>query len=288
MTGPGNPDGRGPGSTAAVPPPGSPIGLSTYAFFWQWSEVAEKPLKLGSMIYETADQGGTVFQICDYPQLTEFDKHQLESLGRFADDHGITLELGTRGVRPEHLLQFLDIAQRMGVRLVRSMMFTADDRPAPTEAVQLLRQSMPSFEAAGVTVALETYEQLPTATLVATVREVNSPALGICLDPANCVAALELPTAVIDQTADLVRNIHVKDFEFTRQPGWVGFSLVGAPLGTGLLDYDYLINTVRPADRGISRIIEHWLPWQGDAATTIAAEQRWTAINLDYLRSHQS
>jgi L-ribulose-5-phosphate 3-epimerase UlaE len=99
------------------------------------------------------------------------------------------------------------------------------------------------------------------------------------------VAALETPAYVIRLTAPHVKNIHVKDFHFTRQDGWVGFSLTGAPLGTGQLDYQLLVDTVRPADRNISRIIEHWLPWQGEPATTVALEQQWTEHNLDYLRS---
>ena len=60
----------------------------------------------------------------------------------------------------------------------------------------------------------------------------------MCLDPANCVAALERPRDVVAATAPYVKNWHVKDFAFTRQAGWVGFNLAGCPLGEGLLDYD--------------------------------------------------
>ena len=83
-------------------------------------------------------------------------------------------------------------------------------------------------------------------------------------------------------------NWHVKDFAFTRTPGWVGFILTGCPLGEGLLPFGRTLELVRPLHRDISLIIEHWLPWQGDSATTIALEQRWTEHNLSYLRSTQS
>ncbi len=69
----------------------------------------------------------------------------------------------------------------------------------------------------------------------------------MCLDPANCVAALELPRDVVDRDAPYVKNWHVKDFAFTRQDGWVGFNLVGCPLGEGLLDYDSIAKAVDPA-----------------------------------------
>ena len=81
--------------------------------------------------------------------------------------------------------------------------------------------------------------------------------------------------------------MHVKDFAFSRKDGWVGFTLAGTPLGEGLLDYDHLIGTVRPDERGISQIIEHWLPWQGDSATTCAIEDQWTHHNVNYLRSKE-
>ena len=86
--------------------------------------------------------------------------------------------------------------------------------------------------------------------------------------------------------------MHVKDFTFTRQAGWVGFNLIGAPLGEGLLDYDAMVERIDPNSRNISQVIEHWLPWQGDPDTTCAIEKQWTDHNLRFLhqkpRSKQS
>jgi 3-oxoisoapionate decarboxylase len=261
------------------------VGLSTYAFFWQWQPVAEAPMSLTDMVGQTAAWGVERFQICDYPQIESYDETQLAELRRYAEQRGVALELGTRGLGPDHLRRYLRLADLLDVRLVRSMFNTADHRPTKGEAIELLTTVLPDFERAGVTLALETYEQVPVEVLVDTVSAVGSPNLGICLDPANSVAALEHPTHTIDITAPHVRNIHVKDFAFSRKDGWVGFTLAGCPLGDGLLDYDYMIETVRPDERGIDQIIEHWLPWQGDSATTIRTENEWTLHNLEYLRS---
>jgi sugar phosphate isomerase/epimerase len=263
------------------------IGLSTYAFFWQWQPTADRPMSLAAMIDKTADWGVDRFQICDYPEIESYGAVQLADLDEQAKSRGVILELGTRGVQPEHLARYLELASALDVTLVRSMFNRGDHRPSADEAVELLRTALPPYEAAGVTLALETYEQVPVQTLVNTVERVDSPSLGICLDPANCVAALEHPRATIDATAPYVRNLHVKDFSFTRKDGWVGFTLAGTPMGEGLLDYDYLIDTVRPDERNISKIIEHWLPWQGDSATSCAIEDQWTLHNLDYLRSKE-
>ena len=137
-----------------------------------------------------------------------------------------------------------------------------------------------------MTLALETAEQIPTQTLVDSnlVTEADSAYLGIVLDQGNSVAALETPCSTIDLTAALTRNLHVKDFTFSRQAGWVGFTYAGARLGEGLLNYDYLVGQVRPHERGINQIVEHWLVWQGDSETTCRLEDDWTLHNLAYLR----
>jgi sugar phosphate isomerase/epimerase len=248
------------------------IGLSTYAFFW-------RKLSLHDMLKQTNELGCTVFQICDYPAVESLSAAELADLCDTAADLGIELELGTRGVAPEHLHRYLDLCKQLNATLLRSML------PGIGDAVPMLKEAMPAFERQGVTVALETYEQVPTAELIRVVDAVDSDALGICLDPANCVAGLELPHDVVDRAAPYVKNMHIKDFAFARQAGWVGFTLAGCPLGEGLLDYDEMIAVVDPASRGINQIVEHWLPWQDDDETTCLIEAQWTQHSVNYMRS---
>ena len=111
----------------------------------------------------------------------------------------------------------------------------------------MLRTALPAYEAAGVTLALETYEQVPTADLVALVERVGGERLGICLDPANVVAAARAAPRTPSSAAPPSRNMHVKDFAFARQDGWVGFTYGGAPMGEGLHDYPHLLAQVAPA-----------------------------------------
>jgi sugar phosphate isomerase/epimerase len=260
------------------------IGLSTYCFFWRGSERVERPLRLVDMVEQTAEAGLHLFQICDSPVLAGLAPAELRDLRSAADTAGVTLEVGTRGLQPDHLLHHLRIAEVLGARLVRSMWTSGDDRPDRAEAARRLRELLPDFAARGVTLALETYEQVPTGELLGLVEELDEPHLGICLDPGNTVAALENPRDVVERCAPSTVNLHVKDFGFARSPGWVGFELNGRPLGTGLLDLDHLLGTVRPDERGISQIVEHWLPWQDDASATCATEAAWTQRSVDVLR----
>ena len=258
----------------------STIGLSTYSFFWQWHETAPRPLSLADLVAKTAAWGVDLLQLCDHPTLDRFDADQAADLAATGCDLGVRFELGTRGLDTAHLLHYLDLAGRLDVSLVRSMV----KREEIAEAENLLAKVVPAYAEAGVTLALETYEQIPTTTLVDLVTQAENAYLGIVLDPGNSVAALETPRSTIDLTADHTRNLHVKDFDFSRQAGWVGFTYAGARLGEGLLDYDYLVERVRPFDRGINQIVEHWLVWQGDSETTCRLEDEWTLHNLAYLR----
>lgn len=261
------------------------IGLGTYAYFWQHSERAPEPLSLVGAFEDTRAHGVELFQICDYAPLERLSDRELHVAAAAARDLGLTIELGTKGIAPTHLARFLELSAVFDARLVRSMLHGPDSRPTLDEAESWLRDSIRSYESAGVTLALETYEQVPTTDLLALVERVDSPSLGICLDPANVVAQLENPKVCVEQTAALTKNIHVKDFAFARQPGWVGFTYSGAAMGTGLHDYVHLLATVRPRERGINEIVEHWLPWQDDADTTIRTEREWTRIALEQLRS---
>lgn len=261
------------------------IGLGTYAYFWQHSERAPEPLSLIGALEDTRAQDVRLFQICDYAPLERMTDAELRDAARAAGNLGITIELGTKGIAPDHLSRFLGYAEIFDALLVRSMLYSPDSRPSLGQAEEWLRDSIRSYESAGVTLALETYEQVPTTELIGVIERVGSANLGICLDPANVVAQLEHPRDCVEQAAALTKNVHVKDFAFDRQAGWVGFTYSGTTMGSGLHDYAHLLATVRPRERGINEIVEHWLPWQADAETTIRTERDWTRITLEYLRS---
>lgn len=261
------------------------IGLGTYAFFWQHSDRATARLDAEGMLEQSIRLGAEVFQFCDYAEIEAFDDARLDALSATAAAAGMSLELGTKGVHPEVLDRYLVIARRLGARVVRTMLYTPDHRPTIDEAAELLSDALPRYAAAGVTIALETYEQVPTEQLAGLVERLSHPNLGICLDPANGVAALENPSWIIDRVADLTVDLHVKDFAFTRAPGWVGFSLAGARFGEGMLDLDHLYARVQPRERGIAEIVEHWLPWRGSEQATVEEERSWTSATLEGIRA---
>lgn len=261
------------------------IGLGSYAFFWQHSDRVERPLSLVDAFEATRELGVDLFQICDYAPLEAMTDQDLRNAAGAARDLGLQIELGTKGIEPERLARFLTFAEVFDAKLVRSMVTGPDSNPTLPQALNWLTEALPAYEAEGVTLALETYEQVSTENLVELVAAAGSPNIGVCLDPANVVARLEQPMEVVELAAPVTVNVHVKDFAFARQDGWVGFTYSGAAMGTGLHDYPHLLREVRPRERGVNEIVEHWLPWQGGAEATVRAEQAWTRTTVDYLRS---
>ncbi len=260
------------------------FGISTYAFLWQWSDLVEKKLSLKEMIKQTKEYGGEVFQICDYPPIEKMGDQELQEISLHAKSLGIELELGTRGVHPSILNKYLNLAKKLDVKLVRSMMYSKEYTPDVHQAIEWIQEILPLYEQEGVTIALETYEQIKTEVLVDLVEIINSPNLGICLDPANSIASLETPNDVVQKTSSYVVNLHIKDFKFTRNSGWVGFYLGGAPLGEGQLDFRYMMEKVLSNQLQVNAILELWLNFQENIEKTIMLEKEWIAQSMEYLR----
>ncbi|GAB3471479.1 TIM barrel protein [Kineococcus endophyticus] len=267
------------------------VGVSTYAYSHRWDEGGPDPLSLLEMLHQTADLGAAVFQVCDHPDLEALTPELAVALRAAAAERGLVLETGTRGTGVEHLRRHLQHALALGARTVRSMAYAVvdgvEDRPTLQESVSRLREVVPEYAAAGVVLGLETYEQIATADLLAVVDAVDDPHLGIVLDPANCVAALEHPRDVVRRLARRVVNVHVKDFRFTRRDGWAGFTLASCPLGEGQLDYRDLLDVVQPDPARVHQVLEHWLLPQGDGVATRAVEAEWTERSLRTLEDLQ-
>ena len=174
------------------------IGIGSYSLFWEFESRNPSPLDIPGMIDRAAQLGCDVFQICDDPRIEQLDPAGLHDLRERAELLGIELELGTRTVGREHLSRYVEIAEALGARTLRSMVQSQEIEGGPAAAVAELRATLPRLESAGITLALETYEQVPTRTLLGLVEELDSPHVGICLDPANCVSALEHPKDVVE------------------------------------------------------------------------------------------
>lgn len=267
------------------------IGLSTYSFFWKIEhdlvENKGNPFELLKyMINETARlsvNNQTVFQICDFSYIHDFTDQQYASLKEFSNSLNVELELGIRGVASCDLLNSYNVCAKLGVKTLRTMLIPQDENEVIDESVYQINKCIEKFEKRNIFIVIENYELVPVQSILSVIKKVNSENLLICLDPANSVAALEMPKEVIKRLAPLTRNLHVKDFTFSREDGWVGFKYSGTNLGDGLLDIDYLLSEVLKSSYINSAVIELWVPMESTIEETVNKETKWREQSYHYL-----
>ncbi len=255
------------------------LGLSSYMYRWAVGTpnfCPSHPLPLSEMIGNAASLGCSLLQIADSSELVAMSKAQLIGLRGLAADHGVELQLGTTGATAAKLDVYLAIAIELKANIVRLVLHSPDIDPTPSLFRETLSRAAPAYLAAGVTIAVENYFLTASKDLAALMDQVNSPAVGICLDTANSIICQEWPMETVNILAPYARNVHVKDYRLVPHPDGTGGHLIGAPLGDGRLDIDALLAALRKIGRDdIAVILEQWCPRGPDEESTVQLETSW-------------
>jgi 3-oxoisoapionate decarboxylase len=264
------------------------LGLGSYACAWAIGVPGHVPLMTLSatgLVKRAESLGLRVVQIADNLPLEQLSAAELEAVRARAEKGRVEVEVGTRGIAPEHLRRMLEICRFFDSKLLRVVVDTARERPSPTEVVESLRYFAPELEAAGVTLAIENHDRFAARTFAEIVERVGSSNVGICLDTVNSFGALEGPEVVIETLAPYVVNLHLKDFTIARLPHMMGFTVGGAPAGKGRLDIPKLLDTLRRQGVDPNAILELWPPPEDDPDATAAKEEAWVRESVAYLRT---
>lgn len=264
------------------------LGIGSYTYVWAvgvpgyppppWPLTAEK------LLAKAAALGVRVVQIADNLPLDRRGDAELDALARDAGRFGIDLEVGTCGIRPDHLRRYLAIAVRLRSPILRTVIDAADHRPSPDEVVDTLRSVMPDFERAGVCLAVENHDRFRAVTLADILERVGSRSVGICLDTANSIGCVENLDTLLAVLGRRVVNLHVKDYCISRPPHAKGFVVEGRPAGLGQLDVPGLLAAVRASGGNPNAIVELWPPPEPTVAEAIAKEEAWARDSVCYLR----
>lgn len=263
------------------------LGIGTYAYAWAIgvpNYPPIQPMRVLDFVRCCAEQGVKLVQIADNLPLDNLSAAEFDTLVAEAQRLGIAIEVGTRGIQPDHLRKYLQIAKRCQSPILRVVVDTYDHQPEPDEIVSILRGVMPEFGQAGVTLAVENHDRFKAQTLVDILKAVDNTHLGICLDTVNSFGALEGPDVVIDTLGPYVVNLHVKDFAIRRVGHNMGFVLEGKPAGGGMLDVPDLLKRLNAFGRDFNAILELWPVPESDLEATIRKERAWVEESVQYLR----
>jgi sugar phosphate isomerase/epimerase len=264
------------------------LGIGTYTFGWAigapGSPSPPTPLTVHGLLLKAAALGVRVVQIADYPPLHALADMDLKALRKTAQRRGIALELGTRGIAPDHLRNYLDVARQLHATVVRVIIETQNPQPSTDEIVATLRKVVPDYGRAGVCLALENHDRFRAATLAQIIERLDSPHVGICLDTANSIGCIEGLETLLRVLGARVINLHVKDIRVQRLPDRRGFVVQGCPAGEGQVDIPWVLAELRVRGRDLNAIVEQWPPPEATLAETIAKEEAWATRSIQYLR----
>lgn len=265
------------------------LGISSWTVPWSIGlpgyPAPPRPLTAIALIDLAERLGVNVVQIADNLPLHELALAELCHLREAADRRGIALQTGTRGVLPENLLPYLQISNELGAKVVRTVSHAIKGNPHITQVKQWIEQILPQFEHAGVAIVLENNEAHSVYEFAWLAREVNSPSLGICMDTANSLGALETTDRVTEVLAPYTTMLHVKDFDIRRIDTRMGFAVVGCPAGEGRVDFDWVFEQLSRYARDPVVILEHWPPFTETIEKTIQLEQDWVERSMRFLRA---
>jgi|LSQX01.1.fsa_nt_gb sugar phosphate isomerase/epimerase len=265
------------------------LGISSWSYPWAIGvpgyPAPKKPLTALGLVERARTLGVGIVQIADNLPLHLLDNEELEELRDAAEEYGIGLEIGTRGVQPDHLRRYLEIAKYLKSGLLRTLTHTVESQPDLAQIEAWLGEVLPDFAAAGAVIALENYERHSAHELAGLIRKIDHAALGVCLDTVNNFGALEGPEVVLNTLAPYVLNLHIKDFAIDRIDTAMGYLVSGKPAGEGRLNVPAVIELLNQQNRDINIVLELWPPYQGSVEASIRNEAEWVERSITYLKS---
>lgn len=203
-----------------------------------------------------------------------------------ARDWGIELELGTRGLDYDHIVEQVALAQRMDAKLIRTIPELNGRYLLEAEALAAaLEPLVPLLADHRLRLGIEN-GRMPAAPMRDTLERLGSDRVGVVLDMVNSLAVPEGWQEVTRILAPYVVCLHYKDFTIRRAWHMMGFLCDGTPAGQGMVDTGWLLRQLRAARQDFNVILELWPPEQETIEETIALEQSWLVESIAYLRQY--
>lgn len=251
------------------------LGISSYTYGWavgSGNYMPESPMSFMALIERTHEFGLGLLQIGDNLPLDQLPQSELRKGKDALRRYGIELEIGACGLTDGHIEKYVELCKFFSSKLLRIVVDEGTYRPSEEEIIQILKKWAPVLEAAGITIGIENHDRLKVMQLARIMRCVNSPVIGICLDTANSLGALEGVETVLDALIPYTVNLHAKDISVNRLPSKQGFKITGTASGEGMLDFMDLVVRLSLHNQNINCILEQWTPYTGDLKETICNE----------------
>jgi len=262
-------------------------GISSYTYTWSVGvagSMPEKPLTARDLIDKAYKAGVEVVQIADNLPLEKSSYEELNALLIYATQRKVNLEMGGRGLTPEHTLRCLKTAEMLKSPILRMVIDGQDFEPDVPVITGIIKGLLPEFKSRNIKLAIENHDRFKAREFEKIIQEIGSEMLGICLDSVNSMGAGEGFGEVAKILLPYTINFHVKDFTIRRVAHKMGIIIEGAPAGQGRLNIEEIVAKLSETGRCRSAILELWTPPESTIEDTILKEERWAKESIEFLK----
>lgn len=260
------------------------LGLSTFTYGWAMDNGSVPAMDEHALLQECIRHGLSCVQIGDNLPLHTFSRERLKRFREAASAHNIRLEVGARVLTEGQLKTYIEICEVLKSRLLRFVTDADGYEPSPQTITSMLSAVEPELKKRNIVLGIENHDRLGAKALASIMESIGSAHVGICLDTANSFGAGEGIEYVSDILAPYTVNLHIKDFNVTRLPYKMGFTIAGSRLGEGLLDIAGLLGALLQYTRCETAIFEQWVPPEPHHEDSVRKEKEWANAGITYLK----
>lgn len=264
------------------------LGISSYTYTWAIGvpgSAPVNPLSAFDLIDRASSAGLGLVQIADNLPLEISSEETLFELNSYAEKKNISIEMGGRGLTPEHAIQCLKTAIVLHSPILRMVIDGTGFEPDLKSAISILKELQPEFEFYKVRLAIENHDRFKARDFEKIIMSVGSEWVGICLDSVNSMGAGEGFEEVASILLPYTINLHIKDFTIRRVSHKMGIIIEGSPAGKGMLNIKDTFENLNKYKKCRSAILELWTPPEKEIQDTIIKEERWANESIDYLKN---
>jgi sugar phosphate isomerase/epimerase len=244
-----------------------------------------KSLSAKGLVDKAFRAGLNLVQIADNLPLENLSGEDLDDLRTYANGRNVAIEMGGRGLTPEHTLKCLEAAKILNSPILRMVIDGAGFEPDIHTVTGLIRDLIPELKSGRIKLAIENHDRFKAREFEKIIQSVVSEWVGICLDSVNSMGAGEGFETVSDILIPYTINLHIKDFIIFRLPHKMGLVVEGRPAGKGMLNIPNLVTSVSGTGTCQSAILELWTTPEQEIEATIRKEAKWADESIEYLKS---
>lgn len=264
------------------------LGISSFSYPFAVGVKGYEPkhkMSEKELVDEAAALQVPVLQLGDNFPLEELSEVKLKELADYAEERGIKLEVGMRGLTENRINQYLKIADILKANLLRIVIDYNEYEPDFDTIVDIIKRVLPELEKRKCILGIENHDRLSAREFADIVRAADSAYVGIVLDTVNSFACEENTKEVMKELADYTVCFHVKDYKIKRIKNAMGLEVTGTIAGQGFLNIPEMIDELKlRAKNDFSTILELWMHPEESVGETLEKEKLWVEKSITFLK----